>query len=88
MGKRVELTDKQERQIISFFEESHNFFNCPNNIDNSAIMALFRACRDYCNGLAGNNFTGTVVSEENRARCRAKLINHLDLLSIRYYYKL
>ena len=87
MGKRVELTGKQERQIISFFEESHNFFIC-SDIDNSAIMALFRACRDYCNGLAGCGFTGTVVSEENRVRCRAKLINHLDLLSIRYYYKL
>ena len=89
MGKRIELTYKQVEQIISFFENSHISIVGPNNIDNSGIIALFRACRDYCNKISGNYNTGYLkVSDEYKEKCRLELIDKLNMLSIRYYMKL
>jgi len=90
MGKYVELTAKQEKQIISFFENSHVSIVCQNNIDNSGIIALFRACRDYCNKFAGNNpgNLNKIPSEDEREKYSMELIERLKILSIRYYMKL
>jgi hypothetical protein len=90
MGKKVSLTYKQERQIVSFFENSHAPIACPDNIDNSGIIALFRACRDYCKGISGAygyGRSGKVPSEE-REKYRHELLEKLEMLSIRYYMKI
>ena len=86
MGRKISLTAKQEMQIISFFENSHEMFICPDNIENSAIIALFRACRDYCTEISGT--FGKRPVDVDREKCRNDLIKRLNELSIRYYYKL
>jgi len=88
MGKRIELTYKQGGQILSFFENSHISIVDPNNIDNSGIIALFRACRDYCNKIAGNYSFDRKISDDDREKYRLELIERLKLLSIRYYMRL
>ena len=86
--KKVELTYKQERQIISFFENSHRFLNDPENIEKSAIISLFRACKDYC--IKSNNifYNGQTKNDEHKQKIRSELINKLDILSVRYYGKI
>ena len=83
MGKRIELTEKQERQIISFFENSHFPLVYSDNIDNSCIMALFRACRDYL-----GNITFMSPTEQEIEKYRVELIEKLKIISIRYYMKM
>jgi hypothetical protein len=87
MGAKVEFTHKQERQIISFFENSHRTIVNPDNIDNSGVIALFRACQKYCNAVAGNKGlqTGLLVPAEEKAAHRDEFIATLDKLAIRYY---
>ena len=89
MGRKITLTLKQKMQIISFFENSHEYLVCPQHIENSAIIALFRACRDYCNGVGGNLIIPRrKISDDDRKLYRDKLIERLDKLSVRYYEKL
>ena len=89
MGRKVYFTDKQERQIISFFENSHQMMVDPNNIDNSGVIALFRVCRDYCRRTSGGfKMTHEMPSTEEKAAIRAELMNNLDKLSIRYYERI
>jgi hypothetical protein len=90
MGRKIELTDKQSLQILSFFENSHDFMVFPNDVNNSCVIALFRACRDYCNAVAGNlaDGKGKGVSAEEKAKYRNELIETLDKLAIRYYERL
>jgi len=87
MGRKVTFTYKQERQIISFFENSHPSIVDPNNIDNSGVMALFRACRDYCRWMSGGNSL-PLPNPEEKAKYRERLLNTLDKLTIRYYERL
>lgn len=86
MGARVRFTEKQQRQIVSFFEKSHRQIAYSDTIENCGIIALFRACRDYCTNMArcGRGCT----PDELRAQYRKELINRLDKLSIRYYERL
>jgi hypothetical protein len=93
---RKPLTYKQQRQILIFFQNAHGPVNRPINPDDigtSGVIALFRACRDYCNGVAGNYGyrgdskppLGKGVSPEVKAQYRQHLIERLDKLAIRYY---
>ena len=89
MGRKIYLTDKQERQIISFFEDSHRTIVYPDNIENSAVIALFRVCRDYCRNMSGcDRFSRGVPSEEDKRAIRAELMDNLNKLSIRYYERI
>ena len=95
MGKIVRLTLKQERQIIDYFERSHMAIEYPDNFENAAIIALFRACKGYC-GKVGKllsehrrpyNDNGKAMEQE-RARYRDELLQRLDMLAVRYYWRL
>ncbi|MDR2585893.1 MAG: hypothetical protein LBC84_06730 [Prevotellaceae bacterium] len=89
MGRIVNFTAKQQDQILGFFEQSHRSIVDPNNIDNSGIIALFRACRDYCNKVGGRyGFGRRTPNAEERAKYKQELLDRLDLLSIRYYAQL
>ncbi|MEG2612079.1 MAG: hypothetical protein RR971_01125 [Alistipes sp.] len=48
MGAKVTFTWKQREQIISIMENMHTSIKYPDNMDNAGVMALIRACRDYC----------------------------------------
>ena len=88
MGAKVNLTYKQRMQIVSFFEDSHRSIVYPDNIENSAVIALFRVCRDYCRNMSGcDRFTGA-PSEEKKEAIRAEMMDSLNKLSIRYYEKI
>ena len=90
MGRRIYLTDKQERQIISFFENSHAYLCDPNDISSAAVVTLFRACKRYCNRLADGGCCSK--DKEGRAKNRQgsieELIDTLDKLSVRYYERI
>lgn len=86
MGAKVRFTEKQQRQIVSFFENSHRQIACSGTIENCGVIALFRACRDYCTNMA--RCGRECVPDELRARYRTELINRLDKLAIRYYERL
>ena len=89
MGRKVEFTWKQERQIIAFFENCHQFIVDPNNIDNSGVIAVFRALRDYCRKAGGCiGFGKKRPTAEEKAKYRQELIDRLDMLAIRYYLEL
>ena len=89
MASKANFTYKQERQIISFFENSHaNPFLVPGDIAGCAVIALFRACRAYCIDRAANRPWDKEGREAHRERCRAELIERLDKLTIRYYEKI
>jgi len=90
MGRKVELTWKQQEQIIKFFEESHTLFCDPENISNSAIIALFRVCKNYIVNMAGPYLSGygATLSDEQKQIYRNELLEKLDMLSIRYYKRI
>jgi len=91
MGANVKFDWKQEQQIIRFFEQAHRAIVYPNNIDNSGVMALFRACRDYCNKVSGNYYyhvSQGKVTDEQRQQYKDELLERLNELSIRYYKRM
>ncbi len=90
------LSYKQQRQILAFFTSAHGSIHIPpasEDFQRSGVIALFRACRDYCNGVAGNygyhgngaSPIGKGVSPEVKEKYRRELIERLDKLAIRYY---
>lgn len=86
MANRAHFTYKQERQIISIFEDSHRSILYSDNFENAGIVALFRVCRDYCTAMAGGKTIPRVkMTNEQKEQVRSEFIERLNKLSIRYY---
>lgn len=87
---RIQFTYKQERQIIAIMENMPRCMFPPYEEDmtSAGMMTLIRVCRDYCRDRASRSFVDAKLQAESREKAIDKLINKLNMLSVRYYEKI